>query len=101
VTRDLTPDVAGFLDAVHASVAGKRYDNHQAAADFRRLFLLDPELGRRVLHTLLTWAGEYTFEIPQESEALQRWAGKREIATRIKAAMYADLTTPEPERKDT
>jgi hypothetical protein len=87
----LEPDVEAFLDALHKSVAGKQLDGKDIAVAMRHLFTRhDPQLGRVVLHALLTWCGEYE-NPPEDNEALQRWAGKREIAVRIKAAMHADL----------
>ena len=86
------PDIEKFLDDLQLAVAGKDMSPHEIAAAFRHLFTRnDPQLGRIVLHVLLTWCGEYEAEMPESSEALQRLAGKREIALRIKTAMYADL----------
>lgn len=93
--RKLTPDVTAFTDALHKAVAGKTLDGEDVAIAFRHLFVnADPQLGKVVLHILLTWCGEYATEedIPRDNEGLQRWAGKREIAARIKAAMHADLS---------
>jgi len=51
---------------------------------------------------ILTWCGEYDVSEDDDPESrvppldpalLQRWAGKREIAAKLKAALYADLTT--------
>lgn len=86
------PDVEKFNRALHGAVFGKIYTGEDVAGDFRSVFLRDnPELGKRVLFTLLSWCGEYDTEVPS-GEDLQRWAGKREVAARIKAALYADLS---------
>ncbi len=89
----LTPDLEAFNQAVINSVYGREYTGTAVAQDFRALMLRDPGLGKRVLHMLLHWCGEFD-NPPEENELLQRWAGKRELAARIKAAMYADLSTP-------
>jgi len=50
---------------------------------------------------LMSWCGEYDVADddgrvpPIDNNELQRWAGKREIAARIKAALYADLNNIE------
>jgi hypothetical protein len=94
----LHPDLDAFHEEIIHSVYGREYDGQSVAGDFRSLFLRDPALGKRVLFMILTWCGE--FEGPPEgNEELQRWAGKREIAARIKAAMYADLS-PQPVREE-
>lgn len=91
----MTPDPLGFAHECAMAVYGRQYDEVSMVRDFRRLFLSDPALGKRVMFTMLVWCGEYLAaeEIPT-GEALQRWAGRREIAARIKAAMHADLSTP-------
>lgn len=86
-------DILGFAHECAMSVYGRDYDELAMARDMRRLFMADPALGRRVLFTLMAWCGEYEFEVPT-GEALARWAGKKEVAARIKAALHADLTTP-------
>ncbi len=95
------PDLEGFRQALVRSVDLDRYGPHQQAQDFRRVFLRDDDggAGLRVLYSLLAWCGE--FDIGDEGEVppldpniLQRWAGKHEIAQRIKAATYASLDEP-------
>lgn len=70
---------------------------------FRHLFLgIDPHLGEKVLFVLLSWCGEYEMSDlesdvripPLDPNELQRWAMGREIANKIKAALYADLSGP-------
>jgi hypothetical protein len=96
---DLKPDVELFNKLLHASVVGQPMTGEEVAASFRHLFLRDPLLGRRVLFILLKWLGEYDTEIPT-GEALQRWAGKREVAALVKAALFADLSTPPATKGD-
>jgi hypothetical protein len=77
------------------------------AAMFRRLFLVqDPHLGEKCLFVLLSWLGEYDISDPDDPDfrvpplddrELQRWAAKREIANKLKAAIYADLSIPQIE----
>jgi hypothetical protein len=99
---DLKPDLGAF-NLELARVAGTtELDGTDVAKVFRHLFLTaDPILGKKVLFILLSWCGEYQVDDPDDSDgrvppldpaALQRWAGKREIAALIKAAMYADLS---------
>jgi hypothetical protein len=89
--KTLIPDLVAFHNALIRSVNMQRHDGNQTAADFRHLMLQDPELGKRVLFALLTWCDEYKEEIPVSSDELQRRAGKQEVASYIKSAMYADL----------
>jgi len=85
-------DLEKLRRMLHGSVAGRDHSNLHVAQDFRALFLNnDPELGKRVLFMILTWCGEYDLETPGK-EDLERWAGKRDIAGKIKAALYADLS---------
>lgn len=100
--RKLTPDLEAFNKALARSV-NLNYGPEAVAGDFRRLFLNEPELGKRVLFMLLTWCGEFEVDNPDDPESrvppvdpmlLQRWAGKREVAAKIKAAIYADLNNP-------
>lgn len=89
----MTPDLERFNDLLRDAVLGREMDGERVALDFRRLFLREPDLGRRVLFVLMTWCGEYDATIPK-GEDLPRWAGKREIAARLKAALYGDIETP-------
>ncbi len=89
----LEPDLRGFNEALIRSVFKKEHDGAAVAGDFRSLFLREPILGERVLFMLLKWCGEYD-QPPESNDGLQRWAGRREVAARIKAAMYADLSSP-------
>lgn len=60
---------------------------------FRHLFVLnDPVLGKKVLFVLMSWLGEYETMIPTDTNELHRYAGKRQIAGLIKAALHADLS---------
>jgi hypothetical protein len=89
----LEPDLELFHNAIINSVYGKTHSGVDVAGDFRSLFNQNPHLGQRVLFMLMTWCGEYEGP-PEDDTALQRWAGKREVAGHIKAAMFADLSTP-------
>ena len=96
----LTLDLEGFHEALVRSLDLQRYGPADVIREFRALFLREDEaLGRRVLFLLLTWCGEYDVSDddmpvpPIDPNALQRWAGKREVAAKIKAALYADLST--------
>ncbi len=90
----LEPDLEAFHRALIGSTMGTEHDGITVARDFRALFLREDALGKRALFMLLTWCGEYDAP-PEDNDALQRWAGKREIAGLIKAALYADLSGPE------
>ena len=99
---DLNPDIEGFHKALVTSVNLERYGPDDVARDFRQVFGGDDIVGRRVLFMILTWCGEYDVSEDEDPESrvppldpalLQRWAGKREIAAKLKAALYADLTT--------
>jgi hypothetical protein len=95
----LTPDLEEFHAALVHSLDLQRYGPADVIRDFRALFLRDEALGRRVLFLLLTWCGEYDVSDgdvpvpPIDPNELQRWAGKREVAAKLKAALYADLST--------
>lgn len=92
--KKFEPDFELFNRLLHASVDGRQHGPQQVAQDFRALFLrTNPDQGKRVLFMLLHWCGEFEADVPS-GEDLQRWAGKREVAARIKAALYADLTGP-------
>jgi len=91
--RDLNPDPKGFNQALRRSVDVDRHGPVDVARDFRRVFVRDDDgAGKRVLFMLMTWCGEYGIDTPSDPNELQRWAGRREIAGKIKAALYADLT---------
>ena len=99
---DLNPDIEGFHKALVTSVNLERYGPDDVARDFRQVFAGGNIVGRRVLFMILTWCGEYDVSEDEDPESrvppldpalLQRWAGKREIAAKLKAALYADLTT--------
>ena len=99
---NLNPDIEGFHKALVTSVNLERYGADDVARDFRQVFGGDKIVGRRVLFMILTWCGEYDVSEDEDPESrvppldpalLQRWAGKREIAAKLKAALYADLTT--------
>jgi len=97
----LQPDLEDFHRQLVTALDLERYGPADVARDFRQLFLADRDLGRRVLFMLMTWCGEYDVDDdetrvpPLDPNELQRWAGKREIAARIKAALYADLNNIE------
>ncbi len=95
------PDLEDFHKQLVTSVDLHRHGPADVARDFRTLFLEDKGLGRRVLFMLMSWCGEYGVSDdggripPLDNNELQRWAGKREIAARLKAALYADLNNIE------
>jgi hypothetical protein len=95
------PDLEDFHKQLVTSVDLHRHGPADVARDFRTLFLEDKGLGRRVLFMLMSWCGEYDVSDdggripPLDPNELQRWAGKREIAARLKAALYADLNNLE------
>jgi len=100
----LDPDQEAF-NKVLMHVAGiQDMDGLDVAKLFRHFFLGDDnEQGRKVLFILLTWCGEYLVDDPDDPNnrvppvdpaLLQRWAGKQEIAAKLKAALYADLRDP-------
>ena len=97
----LEPDLEDFHRQLVSSLDLARYGPADVARDFRTLFLEDRDLGKRVLFMLMSWLGEYDVSNddgrvpPIDPNELQRWAGKREIAARIKAALYADLNNIE------
>lgn len=97
----LEPDLEDFHHQLVTSVDLQRHGPADVARDFRTLFLEDRDLGRRVLFMLMSWCGEYDVADddgrvpPLDPNELQRWAGKREIAARIKAALYANLNNIE------
>ncbi len=89
------PDFEEFERLLIAAVGGREHGPIQVAHDFRGLFLENPDMGKRVLFMLLKWCGEFDAAPPESNDDLQRWAGKREVAARIKTALYADLTSPD------
>lgn len=96
----LQPDLDAFHAELIHSTYGKNHAPDQIARDFRQVFLSEPERGKRVLFALLTWCGEYGAP-PEGNDQLQRWAGQREVADRIKTALHADLSAPpQPDTKD-
>ena len=100
----LEPDLEEFNRALMRSSGVAGMNGPDLAKLFRHFFLGDEnEQGRKVLFLLLTWCGEYEVDDPDDPHArvppvdpalLQRWAGKREIAAKLKAALYADLRDP-------
>ena len=95
----LIPNLEEFHSAIVHSVYGRDYTAEDVAADFRRTMDEEPARGRRVMFSLLTWCGEYMGP-PEDNDALQRWAGKQEVAALIKAAMHADLSPEEVKEPD-
>ena len=100
----LEPDLHAVNKALADTGGVSDLDGLDVAKLFRQFFLNDETgAGKKVLFLLLTWCGEYEADDPDNPEArvppadpvlLQRWAGKREIAAKIKAALYADLRDP-------
>jgi len=100
----LEPDLEEFNKALMHVAGVANMDGLDIAKLFRHFFLGDEnEQGRKVLFLLLTWSGEYEVDDPDDPMGrvppvdpalLQRWAGKREIAAKLKAALYADLRDP-------
>lgn len=97
---ELKVDMDAFNAALLAAVDLNRYQPEDIARDFRVLFQGNDVLGKRVLFMLLTWCGEYEVgddvdRIPPiDGDELQRWAGKREVAAKIKAAVFAYIEQP-------
>lgn len=91
--RKLEPDLDRFHEALKKSVNVDKHDGTQVAKDFRRLFMGrgDPDCGKRVLFMLMTWMDEYETQIPTDDAELQRYAARRELAQKIKAALHANL----------
>ena len=98
------PDLEAFNRAL-ADVAGvSELDGLDVARLFRQFFLNDETgAGKKIMFLLLSWCGEYEIDDPDDPDGrvppvdpalLQRWAGKRAIAAKIKAALYADLRDP-------
>jgi hypothetical protein len=83
-------ELEAFNKTLVGSVMGREHTGTDVAGDFRHLFLRDDALAKRVLFMLMNWCGEYEGP-PEDNAALQRWAGKREVAVYIKTALYADL----------
>lgn len=96
----LDPDIEAFNQALIRSVDLQHYDGQQVAVDFRRVFMRDAAAGKRVLFMIMKWCGEYDDNIPENNEGLNRWAGKREIAWKIKAALNADIDQPSQPEKE-
>ena len=101
MVAELEPDLEDFHKQLVQSLDLARYGPADVARDFRALFLEDADRGKRVLFMLMSWCGEYDVSNdegrvpPLDPNELQRWAGKREIAARLKAALYADLNNIE------
>ena len=96
---NLKPDLEAFHQELIHSVYGRTYSERDVASDFRHTINEEPARGRRVLFMLLTWCGEYEGP-PEDNDALQRWAGKQEIAALIKAALHADLSIEEEKEQE-
>ena len=102
--KNLEPDLEEFNKALMHVAGVADMDGLDIAKLFRHFFLGDEnEQGKKVLFLLLTWCGEYEVDDPDDPNGripptdpalLQRWAGKREIAAKIRAALYADLRDP-------
>ncbi len=90
----MTPDVEAFNRDLIRHNVGASLDGDAVARVFRAFFTQDPARGRKVLFILLHWCGEYDTDVPTDPHELQQWAGKKQVAALIKAAMYADLDAP-------
>ena len=55
----LEPDLEDFHKQLVTSLDLHRHGPADVARDFRKLFLEDPYLGKRVLFMILSWCGEY------------------------------------------
>ena len=100
----LKPELELFNQALANQAGVTELDGLEIAKLFRHFFINDETgAGKKVLFMLLTWCGEYEVDDPDNPEArvpptdpalLQRWAGKREIAQKLKTALYGDLRDP-------
>lgn len=88
------PDPEALLRDLARALDIERYGETDRRRDFRRLF--GGQDGRRVLYQILLWGGLYDAEAPLDSQELQRWAGRRDLATNILTALHAVL----PENED-
>jgi len=92
----LPPDPEAMLRGLASALDIERYGEMDRRRDFRRLF--GGREGRRVLYQILLWGGLYDAEAPLDGQELQRWAGRRDLATNILTALHAVL--PENEADD-
>lgn len=91
--RKVVPDYDTFWAELARRLNLNHYDDIQLARDFRRVFL-ETTRGRRVLFRLLDWCGEYDVgdDVPPvDPNQLQRYAALRQLAGKIKTAVYADM----------
>lgn len=83
------PDPEQFLFDLHRGWSGVFDKDPVARRDaFARTFGT-PE-GRQVLYQIFLWGGLYTPD-PEDNQALQRMAGRRDVCLRILAALNAEL----------
>lgn len=75
--------------AVH--VHSRNLDDVDVAQAFRRTLLSDSPHSSATLVKLFELLGEFV-PPPADPHELARWAGKREVAHDLKAALYAPLT---------
>ncbi len=92
------PDPEAFLAALRKTHGLADYTARDRRRDFRRVFAGSAD-GRRVLYQILLWGGLYdpSGEVPLEPQALQRWAGRRDLAAEILTALNAELAPDDPE----
>ena len=90
----LDPNLEAFHNELINSVYGRMYGGADIAGDFRLMVNSEPQRGRRALFMLLTWCGEYE-DPPTDADELREYAGRRRVAGKIKAALFADLSNPE------
>jgi hypothetical protein len=89
------PDPTRFLDELRRTNFGADYNETDRYRDFRAVFYGSPA-GQRVLMSILGWGGLYDAveSIPADSEALQRYTGRRELALDIMTALNAEPKGP-------
>lgn len=88
------PDPEALLRDLAHTLEIERYGETDRRRDFHRIF--GGPAGRRVLYQILLWGGLYDAEAPLDGQELQRWAGRRDLATNILTALHAVL----PENED-
>lgn len=81
------------------AVQSRNLDDIDVAQAFRRTLLADDSSSATALVKLFELLGEFT-PPPEDPHELVRWAGKREVAHNLKAALYAPLTNPQPYDED-
>ncbi|MEQ9487478.1 MAG: hypothetical protein RIM72_00645 [Alphaproteobacteria bacterium] len=96
-TDGLAPDLSELRSEILPMLSAGPYPAGDAKRDAIRTFLASGDPGaRRTLALILWWCGAFDVQPPAQSDELQRWAGRQEIARRIAALLYTD--PPDPAR---